>query len=69
MIKMPYMKVAGLFCFSLISVSTCLGQTGSGFEKIRLSSDFVSEGVSVTDVNKDGKKNVLAGYYWFEAPN
>jgi len=63
------MKVAGLFCFSLISVSVCLGQTGSGFEKIRLGSDFVSEGVSVADVNKDGKKDVLAGYYWFEAPN
>ncbi|MEP7377114.1 MAG: VCBS repeat-containing protein [Chitinophagaceae bacterium] len=30
---------------------------------------FVSEGVTVADVNKDGKKDVLAGPFWYEAPN
>jgi hypothetical protein len=38
------------------------------FKKIVLSDVFISEGVAVADVNKDGKKDVLAGAWWFEAP-
>jgi hypothetical protein len=30
---------------------------------------FRSEGVTVADVNRDGKKDVLVGEYWYEAPN
>ncbi len=39
------------------------------FKKHILSSDFISEGVAVADVNKDGKMDVMAGAYWYEAPN
>ena len=39
------------------------------FTKQTLSRDFISEGAAVADVNKDGKKDVIAGAYWFEAPN
>ena len=38
------------------------------FRKHVISSQFVSEGVAVGDVNKDGALDVLAGNYWFEAP-
>ncbi len=38
------------------------------FVKHILTNDFVSEGVAIADVNKDGKPDILAGAYWFEAP-
>lgn len=39
------------------------------FTKQTLSRDFISEGAAAADVNKDGKIDVIAGAYWFEAPN
>lgn len=39
------------------------------FKKTVLTTDFISEGISVGDVNNDGKKDIMAGYYWFEAPS
>lgn len=39
------------------------------FKKHTFVSDFVSEGVAIGDVNKDGKSDILAGPYWFEAPD
>ena len=41
----------------------------SRFVKHILTSDFISEGVAIADVNRDGKPDILAGAYWFEAPN
>ena len=38
------------------------------FKKHVLTKDFVSEGVAIADVNRDGKPDILAGAYWFEAP-
>ncbi len=39
------------------------------FKKTVLSREFLSEGGAVADLNKDGKLDIIAGYYWFEAPN
>lgn len=39
------------------------------FKKSVLSNEYISEGIAVADVNKDGKIDLLAGTYWFEAPD
>jgi hypothetical protein len=39
------------------------------FKKFTLDREFRSEGVTVADVNHDGKIDVLAGNMWYEAPN
>ncbi len=44
------------------------GATAVPFEKQVLCDHFVSEGVAVADVNRDGQLDILAGSYWFEAP-
>lgn len=39
------------------------------FKKHVLTNEFISEGVAASDVNKDGLIDIIAGSYWFEAPN
>ena len=39
------------------------------FKKTVLDTKFRSEGVAVGDFNKDGKKDIAAGYVWYEAPD
>jgi len=51
--------------FSLISFNL-FAQVS--FQKHIVSSRFVSEGAATGDVNHDGKIDILAGNYWFEAP-
>ncbi len=57
-----------------LSVTLSHGQPATGvssgdFKKTVLTRDFLSEGVAVADLNKDGRMDIVAGYYWFEAPN
>ena len=39
------------------------------FKKTVLDTAYISEGVAVADVDKDGKTDVLAGTFWWKAPN
>lgn len=42
--------------------------TGIHWKKTVIDKRFLSEGVAVADVNKDGKMDILTGEFWFEAP-
>jgi hypothetical protein len=39
------------------------------FKKIVIDPEFRSEGVTVADVNRDRKLDILAGNFWYEAPD
>ena len=39
------------------------------WKKAVLDREFRAEGVAVADVNRDGKLDVMAGNFWYEAPN
>lgn len=43
--------------------------TGIRWKKTVIDKRFLSEGVAVADVNKDGKMDILTGELWFEAPD
>lgn len=62
--------LAGVFITIFLSTAHLCGLAQEvSFKKLTLVNDFVSEGIAVGDVNQDGAVDMLAGPYWFEAPD
>jgi FG-GAP-like repeat len=49
-------------------LSHAQSKTSGDFKKTTITRDFISEGAAIADLNKDGLLDIVAGYYWFEAP-
>src|SRR5688572_27713130 len=59
-----------LFCIGTLSIGWA--QTAGNevaFTKFHLWDEFYTEGITVADINKDGKTDIIAGARWFEAPD
>src|SRR5688500_14823681 len=60
--------VVAVLSFNLLSAQR-VDTSYAGFKKHTLLGSFISEGVAVGDINKDGKTDIVAGPSWFEAPD
>lgn len=68
----PWIKLSTLLPVLLlgeVGQTSAQSQTSSDFKKTVITRDFLSEGVAAADLNKDGLMDIIAGYYWFEAPD
>lgn len=63
------MKTAFTTAFTCLLLLANIIQAQVTFKKHIISPTFISEGAATGDVNNDGKIDVLAGIYWFEAPS
>jgi hypothetical protein len=53
----------------VLPVAEIKAQQQGEFRKHTITTDFISEGVAVGDVNRDKKMDIITGAYWFEAPD
>jgi hypothetical protein len=60
--------LAGLF-FASLGLVTQADDGPQLFKRLQISDQFYSEGASYGDINKDGKVDIVAGPFWYEAPD
>lgn len=62
---MSYTKELGI----ILTVLSGLADAALPFQKLVLSPQFIGEGPSVGDFNKDGKPDMAAGPFWWQGPD
>ena len=67
---LPFVRgsLLGLALISAGESGPLRAETPVQWERVQLDARFRSEGVAVGDLNKDGKQDIVAGDYWYEAP-
>ncbi|MEX0717427.1 MAG: FG-GAP-like repeat-containing protein [Planctomycetaceae bacterium] len=70
MLRRPFALAFLIFAAApVLSGAPVSADEDPGWIRVQLDDAFVSEGVAVADVNRDGKLDVLAGDVWYEAPD
>ncbi len=54
---------------SFVLMLSAAAEDAVQFKKIKLTDQFLSEGAHAGDFNKDGKKDIVAGWQWFAGPD
>lgn len=65
---MKTLPVLCLFLLQFVLIHVMEAKKPIPFQKTILSNVFLSEGVSVADINIDGQLDVIAGAFWFQGP-
>src|SRR5688572_32241137 len=56
-------------CLSAFAISVSAADSIPHYRKLQLSDQFLCEGSTFGDFNRDGKMDVVAGPYWYEGPD
>jgi len=64
-----YIVVISLVISSFSTGSVSAQQDPVAFEKIVLQTEYLCDGAAVGDFNRDGKKDIAAGPYWYAGPD
>lgn len=70
--KNYFVSLLSVFCINptlLVAQTSLPPSLPLTFQKITLSSDYISEGASVADLNEDGHLDVIAGPLWWQGPD
>src|SRR5262245_29659249 len=70
--RFPPLSAAVLACVAAAPAAWAVdveAPTNVTWKKTVIDKRFVSEGVTIADVNKDGKMDILTGEFWYEAPD
>lgn len=66
---MPRSTVSCWVAVGILALGAPVAAGEITWERVKLDERFRSEGVTVADVNKDGRNDVIVGDLWYEAPN
>jgi hypothetical protein len=70
MLPLAVVALMGVVAGGVTAAGGSRGKAGGAvsFRKVVVDREFRSEGIAVADVNRDGRRDLLAGSLWYEAP-
>ena len=62
------MRRISLTLLSILSLSSFTASAGVSFEKRVLADRYLCDGINYGDFNRDGKRDIIAGPFWYAGP-